>query len=337
MRPGNGRHRRPRQAPAILVTAGVAGAGVAMPFLGASGAHAADVVIWDRVAQCESGGMWSADSGNGFFGGLQLTREMWERYGGTAYADRPDLASRSQQIAVAEKILADRGPDVWPSCAVTSGLQRGGQAPGVDPGDAGSPTPEPTRTSNPAPTPTRSPAPTPTPTPTPTGKGAHTHTPSPPGSDETTAPPESPTPTPTTPTPSPSDRSDDPGAGTGRHRGPGGAGSGEEGEERGHEHGHEGAHDPGRSGGRHASRHGNGYGDENGGGYESGDTGRTPSGRTPSDAAADYTVRSGDSLSVIAERREVPGGWPALYDANKKVVGVDPDLIHPGQRLNLGR
>lgn len=134
MRSGNGRHRRPRQAPAIFVTAGVTGAGLALPLLSAGGAHAADTTTWDRVAQCESGGVWSAASGNGFYGGLQLTQEMWDDHGGGAYASRPDLASRAQQIAVAETILDDLGPDAWPSCAVNAGLTKGGRAPQVDPG-----------------------------------------------------------------------------------------------------------------------------------------------------------------------------------------------------------
>jgi hypothetical protein len=143
MRSGNGRHRRPRQAPAIFVTAGVTGAGLALPLFAASGAHAADTATWDRVAQCESGGTWSANSGNGFYGGLQLTLGMWKQYGGLSYAPRPDLASRSQQIAVAETILGDRGPDAWPSCAVNAGLKKDGRAPDVDPGSTQSPTPTP--------------------------------------------------------------------------------------------------------------------------------------------------------------------------------------------------
>ncbi|MFE6743612.1 LysM peptidoglycan-binding domain-containing protein [Streptomyces tubercidicus] len=143
MRSGNGRHRRPRQAPAIFVTAGVTGAGIALPLLGASGAHAADTATWDRVAQCESGGVWSAASGNGYYGGLQLTQEMWDNYGGSAYASRPDYASRSQQIAVAQSILDDRGPDAWPSCAVNAGLTGDGKAPEVDPGGTSTPSPAP--------------------------------------------------------------------------------------------------------------------------------------------------------------------------------------------------
>ena len=67
---------------------------------------------------------WSADLGNGYYGGLQFTQEMWDEYGGLDYAARPDLASRSQQIAVAETILDDQGPHAWPSCAVIAGLTR---------------------------------------------------------------------------------------------------------------------------------------------------------------------------------------------------------------------
>ncbi|WP_237527085.1 transglycosylase family protein, partial [Streptomyces sp. SID2119] len=70
----NGRHRRPRQAPAIVVAAGVTGSAIAIPLLGAAGAHAADATTWDRVAECESGGMWSADLGNGYYGGLQFSQ-----------------------------------------------------------------------------------------------------------------------------------------------------------------------------------------------------------------------------------------------------------------------
>lgn len=138
----NGRHRRPRQAPAIVVAAGVTGSAIAIPLLGASGASAAEAATWDRVAECESGGMWSADLGNGYYGGLQLSQETWSAYGGTEFASRADLASRSQQISVAEKILDDQGPKAWPSCAVISGLAVDGSLPGVDPGT--SPAPDPT-------------------------------------------------------------------------------------------------------------------------------------------------------------------------------------------------
>ncbi|MEL5960837.1 transglycosylase family protein, partial [Streptomyces sp. CLV115] len=144
----NGRHRRPRQAPAIVVAAGVTGSAIAIPLLGASGAHAADATTWDRVAECESGGMWSADLGNDFYGGLQFSQETWKAYGGAAYAERADLASRAQQIAVAEKVLADRGPKAWPSCAVISGLAVDGTLPGVDPGSV--PADDPTGSAKPS-------------------------------------------------------------------------------------------------------------------------------------------------------------------------------------------
>ncbi|GGX15247.1 transglycosylase family protein [Streptomyces chartreusis] len=121
---GNGRHRRPRQAPALLVAAGVTGSAIAIPLLGATGASAADGTVWDKVAECESGGSWSADEGNGQYGGLQLTQDDWEAYGGLDYATSPDLASRSQQIAVAQKILADQGTKPWGTCAVLNGLTK---------------------------------------------------------------------------------------------------------------------------------------------------------------------------------------------------------------------
>src|SRR3954447_21600612 len=119
---GNGRHRRPRQAPALLVAAGVTGSAIAIPLLGASAANAADGTTWDKVAECESGGSWSANTGNGYHGGLQMSQDDWDKHGGLDYASSPDEASRSQQIAVAEKILADRGTTPWATCALLSGL-----------------------------------------------------------------------------------------------------------------------------------------------------------------------------------------------------------------------
>ncbi|PZT69331.1 peptigoglycan-binding protein LysM [Streptomyces sp. SW4] len=120
---GNGRHRRPRQAPALVVAAGVTGSAIAIPLLGASGASAADGTTWDRVAECETGGAWSQNSGNGYYGGLQLTQENWERYGGLDYAPSADQASRSQQIRVAEKLLAAEGITAWPTCGLLAGLE----------------------------------------------------------------------------------------------------------------------------------------------------------------------------------------------------------------------
>ncbi|WP_309074941.1 transglycosylase family protein [Streptomyces sp. NWU339] len=98
------------------------GSAIAIPLLGASGASAAEGSTWNRVAECESGGSWSQNSGNGYYGGLQLTQEDWEKYGGLDYASSADQASRGQQIAVAEKILADQGVGAWRACGLLSGL-----------------------------------------------------------------------------------------------------------------------------------------------------------------------------------------------------------------------
>ncbi|MEU3613869.1 transglycosylase family protein [Streptomyces sp. NPDC006872] len=132
---GNGRHRRPRQAPALLVAAGVTGSAIAIPLLAASGASAADGTVWDKVAQCETGGSWSADKG-GEYGGLSLTQKQWETYGGLDYATSADLASRNQQIAVAQKLLAAENVGAWGTCGLTSGLTQENGAVNVDTGVA---------------------------------------------------------------------------------------------------------------------------------------------------------------------------------------------------------
>ncbi|HVL84578.1 MAG TPA: transglycosylase family protein, partial [Pseudonocardia sp.] len=65
--------------------------------------------VWDRLAQCESSGDWATDTGNGYFGGLQFDAATWGDHGGTGFAPRADLATREQQIEVAERVRADRG------------------------------------------------------------------------------------------------------------------------------------------------------------------------------------------------------------------------------------
>src|SRR3954447_2361798 len=77
---------------------------------------------WSAVAACESGGDWSINTGNGFYGGLQFTQSTWLAFGGGAYASRADLASREQQIAIAEKVLAGQGWGAWPVCSVEAGV-----------------------------------------------------------------------------------------------------------------------------------------------------------------------------------------------------------------------
>ncbi|OKI25056.1 transglycosylase family protein [Streptomyces sp. CB03911] len=107
--------RRPVIAAFALTTALTA-------VLAAGQAHAASVATWDKVAQCESGGRWWVVSPNGlYYGGLQINLHNWQYYGGTAYAARPDLATKQQQILIAEKILADQGAGAW-TCAPGTGL-----------------------------------------------------------------------------------------------------------------------------------------------------------------------------------------------------------------------
>lgn len=88
-------------------------------------AQASSGSVWDRVAACESGGNWSISTGNGFYGGLQFTRSTWLAYGGGAYASSANYASRSAQIAVAQRVLAGQGPGAWPVCSIRAGLTRG--------------------------------------------------------------------------------------------------------------------------------------------------------------------------------------------------------------------
>lgn len=78
----------------------------------------ASTVNWDAVAQCESGGNWTIATGNGFYGGLQFTIGTWRAHGGTGM---PQNASRSEQIAVAERVLATQGIGAWPVCGHHSG------------------------------------------------------------------------------------------------------------------------------------------------------------------------------------------------------------------------
>lgn len=126
-----GKHRKPSTAGIARNAArlAIAGAVVAAPIAVAAPANAAD---WDQLAQCESSGNWSANTGNGFSGGLQFTPSTWAAYGGTQYASNAKDASREEQIAVAEKVLASQGPGAWPGCTSktswTSGSTSGGSS-----------------------------------------------------------------------------------------------------------------------------------------------------------------------------------------------------------------
>ncbi|MFC8898000.1 transglycosylase family protein [Streptomyces cinereoruber] len=221
-----GRHRRhqPSRVNRASLTLTAGGAGMALPLMGAGTAQAASLNVWEKVAACESSSNWHINTGNGYFGGLQFTQSTWEEYGGTHYAPRADLASRDQQILIAERVLKGQGPGAWPSCGPRAGLARGGAAPDVS-----------TRAA----------------TAKPSG-GNQPRTASLPGQR---ALPERPA----------------------RNTGPT----------------------------------------------------AVPTVREM------YTVTPGDSLSKIAREENVRGGWQRLYEANRPVVGDDPDLILPGQRLTL--
>ncbi|MFF0445563.1 transglycosylase family protein [Streptomyces sp. NPDC004609] len=288
------------------------GSAIAIPLLGAGSASAADGAVWDRVAECESAGLWSANTGNGYYGGLQFSQQTWEDYGGTQYAARPDLASRSQQIAVAEKVLAAQGPQAWPSCGTLAGLAPGGTDTGaaVDPG----PAPEPSGTPAGTPAPgqkapgakapgakapgTKTPAPGATTPAAPAGQGVGGDTgggtpggePAPAATGSAAADPVSPTP------PAGQD-----GVGASRDADADRASRG----------------DTATRPGANAQKQ----------------TGGTGTAEVP---PLTYTVKPGDNLWAIAEEKKLEGGWPALYETNRETVGADPDLILPGQSLELG-
>ena len=203
-------------------TAVLAGAALLAPLglLAATGnAVAADGGVWDRIAQCESGGNWHINTGNGYYGGLQFSAGTWRAYGGTAYAPTADQASRSAQIAVATKVQHAQGWGAWPTCSARAGAY--GSAPAASSG----------------------------------------------GSATTKAAPSKPAP----------------------------------------------SQAPARSTNKSTSE----------------STGNTVRG----ESHGDYTVRKGETLSLIAARHGTT--WQRLYAANKPVIGGDPDLIVPGQRLEL--
>ncbi len=187
-----------------LAVAGTVAIGAPLAFAGA--ANAAPDSAWDKLAQCESGGKWNTNTGNGYSGGLQFSPSTWRAYGGKGSAAG---ASRAEQIAVAERVLAGQGWGAWPACSSKMGL-RGNKA---EPGKA-APKAAPAKPAKPAPA---KPAPAP---------GA-----------------------------------------------PAGGG---------------------------------------------------------------YTVAAGDTLSKIAQKQGVAGGWQALYARNKALIGANPNVIQPGQQLATG-
>ncbi|MEU6773360.1 transglycosylase family protein [Streptomyces sp. NPDC046759] len=360
---GNGRHRRPRQAPALLVAAGVTGSAIAIPLLGAASANAADGTTWDKVAECESGGSWSADTGNGYYGGLQISQDDWDRYGGTQYAQSADQASRNQQIAVAEKILADQGTKPWTTCALLSGLTSGSASADVDtgvggPGDTSgsgggsdsSGLPDSSSDSGPG-------------SDSGTGSGSNAGAATDSSGSDSSGSSSAGSEASTTPAPSPSEGVTGTPEATGTPDAAGGsAGTGTATPES-DKSGKSGSSDGGGSQGGDSSStaapdvdNSDNY-QQSAGSWSLIDTGALGSGGRHRGTSADesatngqnapssgrhagqgpdtYTVREGDSLASIADSLGVHGGWHALYEGNKKAIGADPNRITAGQTLKV--
>ena len=134
----SGRHRKPTTSSIsvakIAFTGAVLGGGsIAM----AGQAAAATDGEWDQVARCESGGNWGINTGNGYHGGVQFSASTWASHGGGQYAPSAELATREQQIAVAERVLATQGRGAWPVCGTgLSGPTPRNVLPGSAPMDA---------------------------------------------------------------------------------------------------------------------------------------------------------------------------------------------------------
>ncbi|MET8097730.1 transglycosylase family protein [Streptomyces sp. NPDC005236] len=227
-----GKHRRPNKATRVATLAGVTGVAIAAPLMAAGNASAATTSEWDAVAQCESGGNWSINTGNGYYGGLQFSTSTWAAYGGTAYASTADQASKSQQIAIGEKVLAAQGKGAWPTCGtgLSSTPNDGGAAPAAPSASAPS-----------------------------SSSGSQS---------------------------APATRT------TEQHAA--------------------------RSAERPAVQK----------------TVTTPTGKKVKKGDGEYKVVKGDSLSSIAEKKHVKGGWQKLFKLNKGIVS-DADFIYPGQQLHL--
>jgi resuscitation-promoting factor RpfA len=107
-----------------LISSAVVAVAAAAPVVAvAAPSHATTVRAWDRLAQCESSGRWHINTGNGYYGGLQISASTWRAYGGSRYAALPSRASKAQQIRVAERIRRGQGWGAWPVCSVRAGLR----------------------------------------------------------------------------------------------------------------------------------------------------------------------------------------------------------------------
>ncbi|MEV2245251.1 transglycosylase family protein [Streptomyces sp. NPDC049970] len=252
----------PAQAKAQALPAQAAARAVLAPTVTAIAAG----TDWDRVAQCESSGRWHTNTGNGYHGGLQFAPSTWRAYGGGQYAPRADLATRSEQIAVGERVARSQGMSAWPTCGrLGANKASSSSSGGSDRSDNAQAAPQ--RQSS--------------------------------GSSS-----------------SGSSNSSSNSSGSTDGRG-GDSASGTTDDSANH----------GSAGSSSASP-------SSPSSPSGGDTGAKAHAEDLTDAET-YVVESGDSLSVIAERADVSGGWPALYEMNRELLDQGPHLIFPGQRLRL--
>ena len=120
---GVAEEKETKKAKPAVIARGTKKAAATAGNTGAAAPAVADGSVWDAIAACESGGDWSINTGNGYQGGLQFNPGTWAAYGGTAYAPTADLATREQQIAIAEKTQAAQGWGAWPACTARLGIR----------------------------------------------------------------------------------------------------------------------------------------------------------------------------------------------------------------------
>jgi LysM repeat protein len=113
-----GKHRKMSATTRNIARVAIAGIAVGAPLAIAATPAQASTTNWDAIAKCESGGNWSTNTGNGYQGGLQFSASTWRAYGGQGSASS---ASREEQIAVAERVMAAQGPGAWPVCSRHAG------------------------------------------------------------------------------------------------------------------------------------------------------------------------------------------------------------------------
>jgi hypothetical protein len=111
--------RNTRRALAAVATATLVAAPMSATVINAG---AATISTWERLARCESGGNWHINTGNGYYGGLQFSYSTWRGFGGGKFAPRADLATKTEQIIIAERVLRRQGWGAWPHCSNALGL-----------------------------------------------------------------------------------------------------------------------------------------------------------------------------------------------------------------------